>query len=98
MWTATASRLALGAVLVTADGSSWEFAVQNAKINRASANAVHSVARFSTRLRSADVYHRRQLMGGDLALGLGYEDRDPVGSQGTDGDLRGFLQWTGRFD
>lgn len=88
---------ALGAVLVNADGSSLEFAAQDARINRASANPVHSVAPFAAKIRSADVYHRRMLLGGDLSLGLGYEQRDLVALGQESDDLRGFAEWTRRF-
>ncbi len=90
-------QLAIGALLVNADGSSWEFTAQDAKINRASANAVHSVARFAAKIRSADVYHRRPLLGGGLSLGFGFESRDQAGVAAGNRDLRGYVQWVGRF-
>ncbi len=71
-------QLAFGAVLVNADGSSWELAAQDARVNRASANPVHSVTPVAAKIRSADVYHRRILFGGDLMVGAGYEQRDAV--------------------
>ncbi len=91
-------QIAVGAMLVNGDGSSWELAGQSAKINRKSANPVHSVAQIAAEIRSADLYYRRELFGGDLSLGVGYEDHEPTGSTGSDGKLRGFLQWTDEFD
>jgi hypothetical protein len=91
-------QIAFGATLVDADGSSWELAAQNAKINRMSANPVHSVSPFATRIQSADVYHRRELLGGDLKVGLGYErwDSSQIGQDSN--DLRGFVEWARAFD
>lgn len=89
---------AVGAMLVNGDGSSWELAGQTARINRRSVNTVQSVARFATRIRSADVYHRRRLFGGDLKVGIGYEERaSSVPGQDSD-DLRGFVEWARAFD
>ena len=64
-------QIAVGAMLVNGDGSSWELAGQSAKINRESANPVHSVAPFATEIRSVDVYHQRILFGGELKIGYG---------------------------
>ena len=91
-------QFALGAMLVNGDGSSWELAAQTARVNRGSVNPVHSVAPFATEIRSADVYYRRILLGGDLRLGVGFEDRHQIGSADDGGELRGFLQWANRFD
>jgi hypothetical protein len=90
-------QFAVGAMLVNGDGSSWELAGQNAKINRESANPVHSVARFATEIRSADVYHRRLLFGGELKLGIGYEERDSSTLNLDSGDLRGMVEWSRQF-
>ena len=89
---------ALGGMWVNGDGSSWELGAQSANINRRSANPVHSVARFATKIRSADVYHRRQLLGGDLKVGLGYEERESAAPGLSQDDVRGFVQWEGRFE
>jgi len=91
-------QFAVGAMLVNRDGSSWELAGQSAKVNRESANVVHSVARFATEIQSADVYYRRMLLGGDLSLGLGYEDRNQMGVSDGGAKLRAFVKWTGRLD
>jgi hypothetical protein len=90
-------QIAFGGMLVHPDGSSWEIAAQDAEINRRSANPVQSVSGFATRIRSADLYRRQGLYGGDLQLGIGYEQRDPVSSTGGTRDVRGFVQWTGQF-
>lgn len=91
-------QIAFGAMLVNADGSSWEIAAQDAKINRAGANRVHTISSVATRILSADVYHRRSLLGGELLLGLGYEQRDPVAPGPGSEDVRGFIEWTRAFD
>ena len=90
-------QLAVGGLWVNGDGSSWEVAAQSAKINRAGANPVHSVTPVATRLRSADVYHRRDLLGGDLTVGLGYEQRESATTGLDSDDLRGFVQWARQF-
>jgi len=91
-------QLAVGLALVNSDGSSWEFAAQDAKVNRAGAIPVHSVSPVAAKIRSADLYHRRALFGGELTAGVGYEQTEsgsPPG--GTDGTLRAHLQWRQRF-
>lgn len=90
-------QLAAGALLVDGDGSSWELAVQSAKVNRRGANAVHSVSLVPADIRSIDIHHRRALFGGDLRVGIGYEEREPAGNGGNQDDFRGYLQWSGRF-
>ncbi len=90
-------QLAAGLMLVDGDGSSWELALQHAKENRAGANPVHSVSLFPETIQSIDFHHRRMLFGGDLRVGIGYEERD-AGDQGVhQEDFRGYLQWSGRF-
>lgn len=87
-----------GFMLVEADGTSWELALQDADINRAGANPVHSVSDVAAAIRSADLYHRREFAGGDLKVGIGYEDRDTSAAPSNENDFRGYLQWTMRFD
>jgi hypothetical protein len=89
-------QLALGISLVRGDGSSWEVAAQNADVNREGANSVHSVEREAARIRSADLYHRRSLWGGELGLAVGYEERDRQAGDDESG-LRGFVQWKREF-
>ncbi len=91
-------QLAIGAVLVNSDGSSWELALQDADINRRSANSVQSVSPIAAKIRSIDVSHRRNLFGGDLRVGVGYEEQELPGVTAADGKVRGFVQWTGRTD
>lgn len=86
-------QVAAGMMLVNADGSSWELAAQSATVNRAGANPVHSVALQPTRIRSADLYHRRSLLGGELSLAIGYEERESASAGLDEGDVRGLLQW-----
>jgi len=91
-------QLALGAMLVNADGSSWEVAAQGADINRKSANPVQSVSPVAARIRSADVYHRRELFGGDLKVGAGYEWRNSTASGQDSNDVRGFVEGVREFN
>ncbi len=90
-------QVAAGLLLANPDGSSWELAVQSADVNRASENPVHSVEPAAAKIRSADLYHRRSLWGGDLSLAIGYEQREREGPPDDSEDLRGFVQWTWEF-
>jgi hypothetical protein len=91
-------QFAVGAILVNGDGSSWELAGQSARINRESANPVQSVATAATEIRSVDVYHHRLLFGGDLKLGVGYEDRESGALNVNAGDVRGMVVWSWQFE
>ena len=88
---------AAGFLLVDGDGSNWELALQSADVNRASDNPVHSVEPAAAKIRSADLYHRRPLWGGDLGAAVGYEQREREGPPGDSEDVRGFVQWTWEF-
>jgi hypothetical protein len=88
---------AAGFMLVEPGGASWELALQDVDVNRGSANPVHSVSPVAAAIRSADLYHRREFLGGELALAIGYEDRN-ADMTGTDSsELRGFAQWSAAF-
>jgi hypothetical protein len=51
------------------------------------------VASEATKIRSADVFHRRLFFGGDLKVGVGYEQWDAA-TPGQDSEaVRGFVQW-----
>jgi hypothetical protein len=91
-------QFAVGVMLVNGDGSSWEIAAQDAKINREGANTVQSVSSVAARIKSADVYHRRILLGGDLKLGIGYEDWDSSTTGADSSDLRGMVEWSKQFE
>ena len=91
-------QLAAGLLMVNPGGDSWEVALQDADINREGANPVHSVSIDAGSIRSADLYHRREFAGGDLRIGVGYEERE-IDATGQDTqDVRGYLQWTAYFD
>jgi len=90
-------QIAAGFMLVGGRGDSWELALQDADINREGANAVHSVSPVAAAIRSADLYHRRKLLGGELRLGIGYEERE-IDVTGMDAsDILGFAQWSASF-
>jgi hypothetical protein len=55
------------------------------------------VSPVAIKIVSADVYHRRDLLGGDLKVGIGYEQRDPVAPGPGAGDVRGFVEWARLF-
>jgi hypothetical protein len=89
-------QIAAGALLADGDGNSWELALQDARLNRQGANDVHSVSPVPDELRSLDLHHRRALLGGDLRVGIGYEERDAQ-VPGVREGFRGYVRWSGRF-
>jgi hypothetical protein len=91
-------QFAAGLLLVNEDGSQWELAAQTSDVNRGSANPVHSVEPAAARIRSADLYHRRALWGGELEVAVGYERREREGPEGDSEDARGFVQWKWQFE
>ena len=88
-------QLAGGFMLVRGDGSSWGLAAQGSRINRESANPVHSVSPVAIRIESADLEHRRGLLGGDLHVSVGVERRDGGADDGE--QVRGFVHWVREF-
>jgi hypothetical protein len=90
-------QIAAGMMLVNGDGSSWGLAAQSAKVNRESANPVHSVALQATRIRSADLYHRRAMLSGELSVAVGYERREAASIALDEGDVRAFVEWLKDF-
>jgi len=91
-------QLAAGFLLVNPGGDSWEFAIQEADINREGVHPVNSVSLVPATIRSADLYHRREFFGGDLRIGVGYEERDSTLDIDDTEDVRGFLQWSASFE
>jgi hypothetical protein len=91
-------QIAAGFLLVNPGGDSWEFAIQEADINREGLHPVNSVSLVPATIRSADLYHRRGFAGGDLRIGIGYEERDSTLPAEDREDVRGFLQWSASFD
>jgi hypothetical protein len=85
---------AAGFLLVDGDGSSWELALQSVDVNRASENPVHSVEPAAGQIRTADLYHRRALWGGELALSVGFEQTERTAAPGDEDGVRGLVQWT----
>jgi hypothetical protein len=91
-------QFAAGFMLVEADGASWELAAQSANLNRASELPVHSQVPVAAKIHSADLYHRRALWGGELAVSVGYERRESDDPALESSDARGYLQWTRDFE
>ncbi len=91
-------QVAAGFLLVDGNGNQWELAAQTSDVNRGSANPVHSVEPAATRIRSADLYHRRAVWGGELAIAAGYERRERDAPGLDTEDVRGFVQWTRQFE
>ncbi len=89
-------QLAAGFMLVNPGGDSWELALQDAEINRMGANPVHSVSGTAGGIRSVDLYHRRVMFGGELKLGMGYEERKSDVLTLDSGDVRALVEWSKR--
>lgn len=89
-------QIALGLALVRGDGSSWGLAAQSVDVNRESANPVHSVSTVAQAIDSADLEYRRQLLGGDLRVSLGFERREGGADEGE--HVRGFVRWSREFE
>jgi hypothetical protein len=85
-------------MLVNADGSSWEITAQDVKVNRMSANPIQSVSSVAAEIQSADVYHRRDLVGGDLKVGVGYQRWDSTAPGQDSDEVRGFVEWARQFE
>lgn len=91
--------VALGALYVAADGTSWELKIRDAELNRDASllEPGHTLAPLAIDLQSVDVRHQRELFGGWLQAGVGLERRDLVGTGAGDDEWRVMADWTGYF-
>ena len=106
-WTATSTTTARSATRSTATASSSRRVHAGARrrepgicgpgldVNRESANPVHSVSPVAIRIESADLEHRRGLLGGDLRVSVGVERREGGADDGE--QVRGFVRWVREF-
>jgi hypothetical protein len=85
----------VGALYVDDDGSSWEFRARTADLNRDADTAEpnHTVAPLATELESADLLYRRELLGGRLTAGVGFERRETESLSSSEEDWRLTAQW-----
>jgi hypothetical protein len=85
----------VGALYVVPDGSTWELRARTADLNRdASAEEPnHTVAPVATTLESADLLYRRELFGGRLTAGVGFERRETESLSSSEDDWRLTAQW-----
>jgi hypothetical protein len=92
-------QVAAGLAWVRGDGSSWGLAAQSARVNRGNANPVHSVSPVPLKIESADVEHRRALLGGELSISAGVERRDGEAAGLEEETVaRGFIRWVRAFE
>jgi hypothetical protein len=84
-----------GALYMTGDGSSWELLVRSSDLNRdaTAEEPNHTVAPLATALDSIDVLYRRNLLGGDLTAGVGFERRETVSLSSSQEEWRVSAQW-----
>jgi hypothetical protein len=59
---------------------------------------VHSIGTAAAKIHSADLYHRRELYGGQFSIGVGYERRESATPEFDGDDMRGFVQWSKEFE
>jgi len=91
--------VALGAMYHASDGSAWELKVRDAEVNR-DAEALepgHTVASLATDWQSVDVRYQREVMGGRLTAGVGFERRELVASTDEETQWRVTAEWVGTF-
>jgi hypothetical protein len=90
----------LGALYVSADGSSWELVGKDATLNRdatAVAEPAHSLAPLASDVESVDLFYRRSLLGGEVTIGAGFESSEVSPLSSKDQQWRAMAQWIGEF-
>jgi len=89
----------LGAIYVEPSGTSWELRARTADLNRDALTPEpnHTVAALATELESIDLYHRRELLGGRLTAGIGFERREVPSLSSQDDEWRVTAEWLRDF-
>jgi hypothetical protein len=86
----------LDALYVSHNGSSWELRARDGALNRdatAAAEAGHTLSPLATDVWSIDLSHRRQIFGGSLTAGLGFQSREATSLSSKDDEWRVMAQW-----
>jgi hypothetical protein len=89
----------IAVLYVQPDGASWELRARSADLNR-NAQAPepdHTTAPLATDWESVDLYHRRELFGGNLAAGIGFERREVPSLPSADDKWRLTAEWVTEF-
>jgi hypothetical protein len=86
--------ISAGVVGVTPNGNSWQVLGRLGELNRVGAEPDHTVAPEPQELASIDVQYSRITTIGQFEFGLGFEQREVIGTGVETSDTRGFLQWT----
>jgi hypothetical protein len=90
----------LNAMYVSSDGKSWELRARDGKLNRdatATPELGHTRAPLATDLWSVDLFHRREMFGGILEGGLGFESRATASVSSRDDEWRVMAEWVRDF-
>jgi hypothetical protein len=90
----------LGAVLNDVQDHSWSLTLNYGDLNKYGTgvpDTANTLAPNRTRYREIEFSHRRQFVGGDLNLGVGYDDRHDIVTGANSGGVRGFLDWRFNF-
>jgi hypothetical protein len=85
---------------VSSDGKSWELRARDGKLNRdatATPELGHTRAPLATDLWSVDLFHRREMFGGILEGGLGFESRATASVSSRDDEWRVMAEWVRDF-
>lgn len=89
---ADAEQVAVGALYVTAAGTTWQLDAQTSRLNRAGATPNALPAPVPTRWQSIDLAWRKPVRGADLRVSLGVERQGPLGGRART-DARITLGW-----
>jgi hypothetical protein len=85
----------VGALYVTPKGASWELRARTADLNRDATTPEpnHTVAPLASTLDSIDLLHRRDILGGRLTAGIGFERRETESLSSSDDEWRLTAEW-----
>lgn len=84
----------VGALLLDDADDRWEVLVRRVELNRDAVNPDprHTLAPLAAELTNIEVSHARDLVVGELRIGIGYDDYKERQDGGDEGVFRGFLQ------
>jgi hypothetical protein len=90
----------VGILYVTPSSASWEFIARDAKLNRDATTVpetTQTLAPLTADVESADLFYRRDLLGGRLVAGAGFESREVTSLSSKDDEWRVMAQWVREF-